>query len=241
MKLPQIGDRQCGKNPLRDHRNPAVGCQRLTSIFSLGIVVAESPFRLSGIEPLTFQSVADSGRTNTRWVCPECGSWFCSAPRNGVIGVRAGTLDDTSWLRPTRRTLTRSKQPWTTFGAGDQIFPFSSFLLIPNRVFPSGALANPGNLHPGLRKLASHYQPLRSEAEAHFYVVSLCDRAVASGSARHSTGTTSSVHTVKLLSVFGPKVVLIATSAASRPRAINTRPMRGTLLRASKVYHLPPT
>ena len=51
---------------------------------------------------------------------------------------------------------------------------------------------------------------------------------------------TSSVHTEKLLSVFGPKVVLIATSAASRPRAINTRPMRGMLLRASNVYHRPP-
>jgi hypothetical protein len=31
----------------------------------------------------------------------------------------------------------------------------------------------------------------------------------------------SSVATVKLLSVFGPNVVLIATSAASRPRAIS--------------------
>ena len=40
--------------------------------------------------------------------------------------------------------------------------------------------------------------------------------------------------------VFGPKVVLIATSAASRPRAINTRPMRGTLLRGSNVCQAPP-
>src|SRR5205085_5589671 len=48
---------------------------------------------------------------------------------------------------------------------------------------------------------------------------------------------TSSVHTLKLLSVFGPKVVVIATSAASRPRASSTRPMRGMLLRASKMYH----
>jgi hypothetical protein len=53
-------------------------------------------------------------------------------------------------------------------------------------------------------------------------------------------GVISSVTTVKLLSVFGPKVVLIATSAASRPRAISTRPMRGMLWRASNVYHRPP-
>jgi hypothetical protein len=39
-----------------------------------------------------------------------------------VIRVRAGTLDDTSWLRPTRHIWTRSKQPWITLAEGDQIF-----------------------------------------------------------------------------------------------------------------------
>jgi hypothetical protein len=53
---------------------------------------------------------------------PECGTWVCSPPRDGVIRVRAGTLDDTSWLRPTRHIWTRSKQPWITFAEGDQIF-----------------------------------------------------------------------------------------------------------------------
>ena len=38
------------------------------------------------------------------------------------IRVRAGTLDDTSWLRPARHIWTRSKQPWITFAEGDQIF-----------------------------------------------------------------------------------------------------------------------
>jgi hypothetical protein len=44
-----------------------------------------------------------------------------------------------------------------------------------------------------------------------------------------------------ILSVLGPKVVLIATSAASRPLATSTRPIRGILLRASNVYQWPPT
>jgi hypothetical protein len=34
--------------------------------------------------------------------------------------VRAGSLDDTSWLRPTRHLWTRSKQPWVTFAEGDE-------------------------------------------------------------------------------------------------------------------------
>lgn len=51
---------------------------------------------------------------------------------------------------------------------------------------------------------------------------------------------TSSVHTLKLVNVAGPNVLLSATSAASRPRAINTLPIRGVLWRASKVCHCPP-
>src|ERR1700693_6339144 len=45
----------------------------------------------------------------------------------------------------------------------------------------------------------------------------------------------SSVHTWKPTSMLGPNALLIATSVASRPRAIRTRPMRGTLFLASKV------
>src|ERR1700694_4304598 len=50
----------------------------------------------------------------------------------------------------------------------------------------------------------------------------------------------SSAQTLKLSSVLGPNVVAIATSHASRPRAIRMRPIRGTLLRGSNVCHLPP-
>src|SRR5690242_3880158 len=46
----------------------------------------------------------------------------------------------------------------------------------------------------------------------------------------------SSVTTVNPVSAHWPKLVLSATSVASRPRAIRTRPMRGVLCRASKVY-----
>jgi len=51
---------------------------------------------------------------------------------------------------------------------------------------------------------------------------------------------TSSVQTRNVSSVLGPNVVQIATSAASRPRAMRTRPMRGTWLRGSNVYQVDP-
>ena len=130
MKLPQTGGCQCGKIRYEITEAPTLvytchcrDCQRLTSsAFSLGIVVAEAGFRLSGIEPRPLQRTPDSGRINTRWVCPECGSWISGPPRDGLVRVRAGTLDDTSWLRPSRHIWTRSKQPWVNFAEGDQIF-----------------------------------------------------------------------------------------------------------------------
>jgi hypothetical protein len=36
--------------------------------------------------------------------------------------VRGGTLDDTSWLRPTAHFWTRSKQNWVVLPEGDQVF-----------------------------------------------------------------------------------------------------------------------
>ena len=50
---------------------------------------------------------------------------------------------------------------------------------------------------------------------------------------------TSSVTTLKPASLAGPKLVESATSVASRPRAMSTRPIRGALWRASKVYQRP--
>ncbi len=51
---------------------------------------------------------------------------------------------------------------------------------------------------------------------------------------------TSSVTTLKDARVHGPNEVTIATSVASRPRAIRIRPIRGWLWRASNVCHCPP-
>jgi glutathione-dependent formaldehyde-activating enzyme len=75
MKLPQTGGCQWGKIRYEITEAPQLvyschctDCQRLTSgAFSLGIVIAESAFRLSGIEPRPLQRIADSGRTKFRF------------------------------------------------------------------------------------------------------------------------------------------------------------------------------
>jgi hypothetical protein len=131
MKLPQTGGCQCGKIRYEITEAPQLvytchckDCQRLTSTaFSMAIIVTDKGFRLAKGEPRSLQSSADSGRTKTRWVCPDCGSWIFSGPGpDDRRWVQSGTLDDTSWLRPTIHVWTRSKQPWITLPEGDQIF-----------------------------------------------------------------------------------------------------------------------
>jgi hypothetical protein len=119
MKLPQTGGCQCGairyeiaEAPQQVYTCHCTDCQRLTSsAFSMGLVVAERAFRTSGVEPRPLQRIADSGRVNTRLVCPQCGSWLYSTPRDGLVRVRAGTLDDTSWLRPGRGQPRAGREP----------------------------------------------------------------------------------------------------------------------------------
>jgi len=72
--------------------------------------------------------VTDGGRAKTRWVCPDCGICLCGGVKIGteppgyVRNVRPGTLDDTSWVRPTIHMYVRSKQPWLILPEGSTIY-----------------------------------------------------------------------------------------------------------------------
>jgi hypothetical protein len=136
MDLPLTGGCQCGKLRYEIRQAPSMAytchctdCQHLTgSAFSLAITVADNAFRLTSGEPWLVDRKAASGRTVTRWLCRDCGCWIVggaqpgAAPGERIRRVRAGTLDDTSWLRPTAHFWTRSKQPWVILPVGDQIF-----------------------------------------------------------------------------------------------------------------------
>ncbi len=43
---------------------------------------------------------------------------MAASHRTGVLSLRAGTLDDTSWVQPVGDTFTRSAQPWVQFVEG---------------------------------------------------------------------------------------------------------------------------
>src|SRR3954467_458321 len=133
---PQPGGCLCGavrytitQPPLVAYTCHCTVCQRLTgSAFSSAFVIAAEAGRFAGGEVRAFQRPAESGRVVTRWVCRDCGTWICNGARPGtaapgsVVAVRAGTLDDPSWLRPTAHFWTRSAQPWVILPEGDTRF-----------------------------------------------------------------------------------------------------------------------
>jgi hypothetical protein len=94
------------------------------SAFSVVIAVASPAVAVEG-ETKTYAGTGDTGKTVTSRFCPNCGTTLLSEPEvmAGMAIIRAGTLDDTSALKPTMEIYCDSKQPWVSLGGGLQSFP----------------------------------------------------------------------------------------------------------------------
>jgi len=90
-------------------------CQRQSgSAFGMSLITRKQDFTLLRGELKRFTRSSDSGRPVICAFCPECGTRIHHEPAylEGVVNVKPGTLDDTSWLKPTIQGWTASKQPW---------------------------------------------------------------------------------------------------------------------------------
>lgn len=81
------------------------------SAFGMSLVIAPDAFRLESGTLKKFVAAADSGRQKTCAFCPQCGVRIYNATR-ALMSVKAGTLDDTSWLRPDAHYWARRHQSW---------------------------------------------------------------------------------------------------------------------------------
>ena len=93
----------------------------------MALVVAGTAFHLDGTPAAPILPHSRQWAQGHAMGVPACGTWLCSGPRldpvtRDALRVRAGTLDDTSWLRPTVHFWTRSQQPWVVLPEGDQRF-----------------------------------------------------------------------------------------------------------------------
>nr|WP_239024894.1 GFA family protein [Sphingomonas corticis] len=89
-------------------------CQKRTgSAFSLSIVVPADGLAITQGELRTGERPTGSGRVNRSHACDKCNSRiYTQADGARTLNLRAGTLDDASWIRPVAQFWTSSAQPW---------------------------------------------------------------------------------------------------------------------------------
>jgi len=93
-------------------------CQRQAgSALSIIVGVPEESVTCQG-ELKTYNDTGDSGATVYRQFCPNCGSpVFTRLEHEGApLFIKAGTLDDTSGLKPACHCYTKSAQGWVEMG-----------------------------------------------------------------------------------------------------------------------------
>jgi hypothetical protein len=78
------------------------------------VVVPKPAFKLTKGSVTSYSSKGDSGNQVTRQFCGACGTPLFSALEGNptLWAIKAGSLDDPSWLKPTAYLWTASAQPW---------------------------------------------------------------------------------------------------------------------------------
>jgi hypothetical protein len=89
-------------------------CQKAGGGASMvGVILRRGTFRITQGAPKSYSVTADSGTRLTRYFCETCGAPLYHEPESAPLTVvKAGTLDDPSWLRIGAAIYVRSALPW---------------------------------------------------------------------------------------------------------------------------------
>jgi hypothetical protein len=101
--------------PLLLYTCNCTSCQAASgSAFALNMPVATRGFRIVKGEAKGWHHSSPSGGEVASWFCGDCGARIYGSrkSRPESINLRAGTLDDTSWLVPAGHIFMKSAQPW---------------------------------------------------------------------------------------------------------------------------------
>jgi hypothetical protein len=89
-------------------------CQKQTgTAFRIVVAVPQPAVSIQG-SAKTYTRAGDSGQQVVNRFCPDCGSTVVIEPAAlpGTAIIPAGTLDDTSWLKPTMEIYCDDAQSW---------------------------------------------------------------------------------------------------------------------------------
>jgi hypothetical protein len=105
----------CDAAPLMTAVCHCRSCQRQSgSAFSIIVGVPKGALMFEGAPPAAYRDSGDSGMPVERKFCAKCGSPIFSdvAATPDLDWIKAGTLDDTSWLQPQVNLWCDSAQSW---------------------------------------------------------------------------------------------------------------------------------
>ena len=117
---------ECSSEPFRTAICHCTHCQKISgSAFSVNIVVPAPSVTWQGQSPTSYADKGESGKLLSRKFCRNCGSSLATEAEAlpGAMIIKAGTLDDKSWLKPDMHLWTGSAQPWVQIESGATAFP----------------------------------------------------------------------------------------------------------------------
>ena len=88
----------------------------------MSLYVFADSFRIAQGETKVWIRPTDGGNRVDCHFCANCGSrvYHYGSDRPEIVSIKAGSLDDRSWLRPAGNLWTRSAQPWVSI-SGDML------------------------------------------------------------------------------------------------------------------------
>lgn len=132
MAAPFSGGCRCGAVRFECSAEPLLAgyCHCRDCQFSAGgafatvVLVLRDSVSLTG-QPRGYTVRGDSGGDVTRHFCPTCGTPIYSeiSANPAILAIKAGTLEDASWVQPTIELWTEMKQPWARIPEGIASFP----------------------------------------------------------------------------------------------------------------------
>ena len=105
-----------GSPPMELRACHCTHCQKTSGAGgSVNVPLASDAFKITQGTPKRYTAKADSGRNLYRFFCADCGSPIYSHRETtpDMLGVRAGTLDDSSGLKITTHIWTSQARPWS--------------------------------------------------------------------------------------------------------------------------------
>src|SRR5262245_27548231 len=121
----------CAKLNYRSYAEPVLtglchcqSCQRQSgSAYSTNVALATDNPKVEGQTLRIFDTVGGSGLPAQLFFCGNCGTAIASTSEGvpGLAFIKAGTLDDTSWINPTLEIWCESAQSWVEHDKSRQL------------------------------------------------------------------------------------------------------------------------